>query len=101
MRAVSYQQSAVSRERRCRRFFWLLASGFWLLATVVVAPAANFTATVDRSEVALETSYVSERRPRWFWGPIEAIVCHAFHRHILRAMRKTIELADARSGGAG
>lgn len=37
--------------------------------------------------VALETRYASPHRPRWLWAPIEATACHAFHRHILRAMR--------------
>ena len=43
------------------------------------------------TEVALETRYVSPRRPRWFWRRIEAAVCHAFHRHILRALRLAVE----------
>jgi hypothetical protein len=42
----------------------------------------------DSTRVELETRYVSERRPHWFWRPLEAAVCHAFHRHILRAMSR-------------
>lgn len=43
----------------------------------------------DRStRVELETRYISPRRPRWIFGPLEAAVCHAFHRHILQAMRR-------------
>jgi hypothetical protein len=43
----------------------------------------------DRStRVELETRYVSSRRPRWVFGPLEAVICHAFHRHILEAMRR-------------
>lgn len=38
------------------------------------------------SELTLETCYSGGRSPRWLWKPIEALVCHAFHRHILRAM---------------
>jgi hypothetical protein len=45
----------------------------------------------DRTRVTLATRYVSSRRPRWFWRPVEAAVCHSFHRHILRAMRGTLE----------
>jgi hypothetical protein len=42
----------------------------------------------DRStRVELETRYVSPRRPRWVFGPFETAICHAFHRHILEAMR--------------
>lgn len=45
----------------------------------------------DRTQVTLATVYLSPRRPRWFWKPIEAAVCHSFHRHILRAMRRDAE----------
>jgi hypothetical protein len=43
------------------------------------------------TRVELETRYVSPLAPRWLFRPIEAAVCHAFHRHILEAMRRTIE----------
>ena len=41
--------------------------------------------------VALSTRYTSTRWPRWLWRPVEAAVCHSFHRHILRAMRRGVE----------
>ena len=44
-----------------------------------------------RAEVALETRYLSPKHPRWLWKPIEAAVCHWFHRHILSAMRRNAE----------
>jgi hypothetical protein len=44
-----------------------------------------------RTEVALTTRYSSPRSPRWLWKPIEAAVCHSFHRHILREMRRSME----------
>jgi hypothetical protein len=43
-----------------------------------------------RTEVALTTRHVSAGQPRWFWTRVETIVCHMFHRHILRAMRHTL-----------
>jgi hypothetical protein len=43
------------------------------------------------TEVSVVTRYTSTRRPRWLWRRLEAAVCHAFHRHILRAMRREIE----------
>jgi len=50
------------------------------------------------TEVALETRYVSPKQPRWLWKPIEAVVCHAFHRHILRSMRRALDVrADMES----
>jgi hypothetical protein len=45
-----------------------------------------------RSEVGLTTSYRSPRSPRWLWQPVERAVCHAFHRHILGAMRRATEV---------
>ena len=45
------------------------------------------------TEVAVTTRYVSHRRPRWLWQPIEAAVCHGFHRFLLSAMRRRIEMA--------
>lgn len=44
-----------------------------------------------RTEVGLATQYVSKRRPRWLWRPLERWVCHWFHRYLLAAMRRTIE----------
>jgi hypothetical protein len=43
------------------------------------------------TEVAVATRYVSRKRPEWLWKPIEAAVCHLFHRHLLNAMRHKIE----------
>ena len=43
------------------------------------------------TEVAVTTRYLSGRRPGWFWKPIEAAVCHLFHRHLLAAMRRKVE----------
>lgn len=44
-----------------------------------------------RSEIVVTTRYMSPRRPRWLWRGIEAVVCHAFHRYILRAIRRRVE----------
>ena len=43
------------------------------------------------TEVAVTTRYVSRKRPGWLWKPIEAAVCHMFHRHLLKSMRHRIE----------
>jgi hypothetical protein len=45
----------------------------------------------QRTELAVTTRYVSNKRPAWLWKPIEATVCHLFHRHLLSAMRRKIE----------
>ena len=47
----------------------------------------------ERAEIRIATRYLSPRRPRWLWSPIERAVCHSFHRHILRAMRRGVEAA--------
>jgi hypothetical protein len=44
----------------------------------------------DRTRVALTTHYASPHRPRWLFGPLEAPVCHSFHRYILSAMQSNI-----------
>ena len=43
------------------------------------------------TEVVLETRYRGGREPRWLWRPVETVVGHFFHRHILRAMRRAAE----------
>lgn len=44
------------------------------------------------TEVAIETRYASARWPRWFWQPLERLVCHWFHRYLLSSMRRKIEM---------
>jgi len=43
------------------------------------------------TEVTIETRYISRKRPRWLWRPMESLVCHMFHRFLLRAMRRRAE----------
>jgi hypothetical protein len=44
-----------------------------------------------QTEVAVETRYRSTKWPRWFWKPLERMVCRWFHRYLLGAMRRKIE----------
>jgi hypothetical protein len=53
-----------------------------------------------RTDVALATVFQSPRQPRWLFGQIETTVCHIFHRHILRAMRRVVERPRAATTGA-
>ncbi|MCC6335501.1 MAG: hypothetical protein IT380_16105 [Myxococcales bacterium] len=53
-----------------------------------------------RTEVEAVTRYTSPRRPRWLWTRVEAVVCHMFHRHILREMRRHAETPRALKGAA-
>lgn len=46
------------------------------------------------TEIAVATRYMSLRNPKWLWKPIEAIVCHMFHRHLLLAMRRRVEAGN-------
>ena len=41
--------------------------------------------------VSVETRYVSTKWPRWFWRPLERLVCHWFHRYLLGRCDETIE----------
>lgn len=43
-----------------------------------------------RTQVAINTSYLSPNRPRWLWQRTEAAVCHSFHRYILSAIRDNL-----------
>ena len=43
------------------------------------------------TEVAVETRYSSTKWPRWFWRPLEGMVCHWFHRYLLGSIRRKIE----------
>ena len=47
------------------------------------------------TRIELETRYFASRRPRVLWRPIEAALCHAFHRHILDAIRRGAGTAGA------
>ena len=38
------------------------------------------------SEVALTTKYRGHLRPRWLWRPLERLLAHRLHRHILAGM---------------
>ena len=49
-----------------------------------------------RTQVALETRYISSARPRLLCEWIEAAVCHCFHRHILDAMSSNLESRSSR-----
>jgi hypothetical protein len=42
------------------------------------------------TRIEVETRYLGFQRPRWLWRQIESAVCHAFHRHILRAIRDRV-----------
>lgn len=63
--------------------------------------AYTLTAMPDgRTEVEAVTRYTSPKRPRWLWEPVEATVCHMFHRHILREMRRHAEQPPRLEGAA-
>lgn len=44
-----------------------------------------------QTELAVETRYLSRKWPRWFWKPLEKMVCHWFHGYLLSTMRRQIE----------
>lgn len=44
-----------------------------------------------QTEVSVETRYRNAKSPRWFWLPLERMVCHSFHRHLLGSIHRKIE----------
>jgi hypothetical protein len=45
------------------------------------------------TDLAITTRYVNGHRPRWLVAPVEAAVCHVFHRHLLSAIKTKAEMA--------
>lgn len=46
----------------------------------------------DATELSVTTRYLSGHHPRWLAGPVEAFVCHMFHRHLLTSIRRKASL---------
>ena len=46
----------------------------------------EFSAGARGTEVALTTQYHGHLRPRWLWQPLERMLAHRLHRHILEGM---------------
>jgi hypothetical protein len=44
-----------------------------------------------QTDVSVETRYFSFKAPRWFWEPLERIVCRSFHRYLMNSMHRKIE----------
>jgi hypothetical protein len=42
----------------------------------------------NRTELKVTTHYLSRHKPRWLAEPVERFVCHMFHRHLLRSIRR-------------
>jgi hypothetical protein len=43
-----------------------------------------------RTEIVLTTNYHAYLQPRYIWRPMEQLLAHAFHRHILEGMRDSL-----------
>jgi hypothetical protein len=46
----------------------------------------EFRAVGNATQVALTTQYHGHLRPRWLWRPLERLLAHRLHRHILDGM---------------
>lgn len=53
----------------------------------------------ENTELSVTTRYRSHRGPRWLWRPIEAMVCHLFHRYLLSAIQNKAEAPEAPAPG--
>ena len=45
----------------------------------------------QKTEVTAVTRYQSVAGPGWFWTPVEKMVCHWFHRYLLKSINHNIE----------
>jgi hypothetical protein len=52
------------------------------------------------SEIALTTKYRGHLRPRWLWRPLERLLAHRLHRHILAGMRAECTRSGESPSGA-
>jgi len=48
----------------------------------------------DESDIALTTRYHAFLHPRWLWRPLEKLVTHQLHRHVLNGMRAAMKQRD-------
>jgi len=49
----------------------------------------------EGTDVALVTNYLAYLHPRCLWRPVEAFLARQLHRHILQAVRATLDLRGA------
>lgn len=55
--------------------------------TTTVEGSYDFRAAGDGTDVTLTTRYRGHLRPRALWRPVERLLAHQLHRHILAGMR--------------
>jgi hypothetical protein len=49
----------------------------------------------DQSDIVLTTRYRAFLHPRWLWRPLEKLVAHQLHRHVLDGMRAAMQQRDS------
>ncbi|CAN5586076.1 hypothetical protein BH11MYX1_BH11MYX1_48000 [soil metagenome] len=89
-----YLIKRVTQVERGRRYEFVVAEQALTVGGGMRLSGGEYTISElsgGRTNVEIVTRYTSTRRPRWVWHPIERAVCHSFHRHILRAMRREVE----------
>ena len=57
---------------------------------VAKSGAYKLSSRNDGVEAALTTNYQAYLYPRWLWRPLEKVVVHQLHRHILNGMREAV-----------
>jgi hypothetical protein len=45
----------------------------------------------DESDIVLTTRYRAFLHPRWLWRPLEKLVAHQLHKHVLNGMRAGVD----------
>jgi hypothetical protein len=89
-----YLLKRVTRVDRCRHYGFDVTEQELKIGAGIQLTGGSYTLRVlpgGSTQIELETRYISGVRPRWLWKRLEAAVCHAFHRHILGAMRREVE----------
>jgi len=51
----------------------------------------------DKSDLVLATCYHAFLHPRWLWRPLEKLVAHQLHQHVLNGMRDAMKQRDPAS----
>jgi hypothetical protein len=94
----------VTRIDRCRRYEFVVAEQNLSVGFGVRLSIGSYTLRElpdDRTELAIMTRYTSRNRPRWLLRPIEAAVCHLFHRYLLGSIRSKAESRETAGDSAG
>ncbi len=88
----------VTKIDRLHRYEFLVAEQHLTVGVGVRLLGGSYTLRKlpgEQTELSMVTQYTSRNRPRWLLTPIEAGVCHMFHRYLLGSIRSKAEAREA------